>query len=566
MASLIRQRREALESRFGTWPAWSLHDLVDHAAEAHPDRAVVIDDDDALTYSQMRARSRELAAGFLALGVRAGDHVGVLLPNDRQHVAVRVALSRVGATTVSLNYLYRAQELAFVLRDSGCRLLVTASGFRDLDHLAMLDEVAPGWTGGNPRSLPDLRQVVQHGVDHPERTGVPNLDDVAALGRETPPDPAVAARKVPADSVSDILYTSGTTGKPKGIKLTHDNILRAAYASAYCRAFEDGRRMTSALPLYHIFAWTEGLVASMFVGGTLITQRTFTVESTLAAISTHRASDWICVPTMAVAVLDDPAAAETDSSSLRSMMCAAAPAPRWLWDKARATFSLTELVTAYGSTELAGSVTLTQPEDPIERVIHTVGRIKHGGVAGLDGGPLARLKVTDPLTGEDLPEGAVGELRWRGPTVTPGRWSRGDDAAPTEEWLASGDLGRIRDDGYVELVGRSKEVYKSGGELVMPSEVEQLLTQQPGVSQAFVVGVPDERWGEIGWAWIVPEPGATVDVPAVIEACREKLARFKVPKQVEIVTVEQLPQTTTGKVQRHLIVEQIKTSRESSAT
>lgn len=209
MTSTLFERRNALEAQFRTWPSWTLHELLDHRTRLHPDRELVIDEDDAMTYSQVQARSRLLADGMVRLGLQAGDRVGVLLPNDGHHVAVRVALSRVGATAVSLNYLYRADELAFVLRDSACRMLVTASSFKDLDHLSMLDEIDPEWVDGAADALPDLRRVIQHGVDGPEREGLMNLRDVAALGEDVHNPQPTSSRRVGAQNVSDILYTSG---------------------------------------------------------------------------------------------------------------------------------------------------------------------------------------------------------------------------------------------------------------------------------------------------------------------------------------------------------------------
>jgi fatty-acyl-CoA synthase len=233
----------------------------------------------------------------------------------------------------------------------------------------------------------------------------------------------------------------------------------------------------------------------------------------------------------------------------------------WVWERARDELGVEEIVTGYGMTECGGATTLTLPEDPL--VIHstTVGRVKVAGVAGIDvPGAAERLmceyKTVDPITGADLAPGAEGELASRGPTHMLGYYEKPQETAEAlvDGWVRSGDLGRVRDDGYLELTGRSKELYKSGGELVMPKEIEELLTQHPAVSQAYLVGVPDERWGEIGVAWVVTEPGHEVTAEELLLLCREKLARFKVPRQVRFLEAAELPTTPTGKVQKFMLV------------
>jgi fatty-acyl-CoA synthase len=243
-----------------------------------------------------------------------------------------------------------------------------------------------------------------------------------------------------------------------------------------------------------------------------------------------------------------------------ALLSGAAPAPVWLWEKVRAELAITEITTGYGMTECGGAMTMSLPEDPLERHSATVGRVKLAGVAGLADadGDLCRYRTVDPMSGEPLAEGAEGELVSQGPTHMLGFWDKPEEtaAALREGWVFSGDLGRVRADGYLQITGRSKELYKSGGELVMPKEVEELLTQVAGVSQAYAVGVPDDRWGEVGCAWVVPEPGVEIDVAALLEVCRDKLARFKVPKHILVTTAEQLPTTPTGKVQKFKLARQ----------
>jgi fatty-acyl-CoA synthase len=354
------------------------------------------------------------------------------------------------------------------------------------------------------------------------------------------------------DGLGDILYTSGTTGSPKGVMVTHDMVQRTAFASALTRAFEDGRRILFSLPCYHMFGYVEGLLAALFVGGAIIPQTAFSPVGYLRGVERHRATEILCVPTMTVALLEHPDRAAYDLSSLFALLSGAAPAPMWLWERARSDLGVTEITTGYGMTEAGGAMTLTLPEDPVERLTSTVGRIKLAGPAGLSDGALAEYRTVDPISGDDLPAGVEGELASRGPTSMLGYWRKPEETAKALHggWLRSGDLGRVLEGGYLQITGRSKELYKSGGELVAPKEIEELLSGHPGVSQVYVVGAPDERWGEVGCAFVVRDPASEVEAEALIALCRARLARFKVPRHVFFVDAADLPLTPTGKVQK----------------
>ncbi|OJY45471.1 AMP-binding protein [Pseudonocardia sp. 73-21] len=549
MTGSIDARRAALAARYPTWEPTTLDGFLDRRAAEFPDRPLVLTDDRTLTYAETVAWSRRLADGLAALGIRRGDRVGVLMANYLEFVPLKFAIARAGAVAIPFNFLYRRDELGYVLAQSRCNVLVTMTGFAGLDQPAMLDEIAPGWEQGATGALPDLHAVVLLSTDGRTRAGVRTLDDLAALGDEHPgaADGATAA----PDDLGDILYTSGTTGSPKGVMVTHDAVLRTGYASALTRAFEDGRRILFSLPCYHMFGYVEGLLAAMVVGGAIVPRTAFTPADYVAGVERHRATEILCVPTMSVAILEHQHS--RDLSSLFAVLSGAAPAPVWLWEKIRDQLGVTEMTTGYGMTECGGAMTMSLPEDPLERHSATVGRPKLAGVAGVPGsGDLCTYRTIDPLTGDDLPVGAEGELVSSGPTHMLGYWDKPDETAATLRGgrVHSGDLGRVRPDGYVQLTGRSKELYKSGGELVMPKEIEDLLTRHPGISQAYAVGVPDERWGEVGCVWVVPEPGSVVDPDALIALCKEKLARFKVPKHVLVLAADELPTTPTGKVQK----------------
>ncbi|MCV7358558.1 class I adenylate-forming enzyme family protein [Mycolicibacterium fluoranthenivorans] len=561
----IEERRQVLRHRFPSWRPVSLAGWLDACAERYPSRPFVLADSATMTYREVAEESRRLAAGLFALGVRAGDRVGMLMANYPEFVSVKFAIACVGAIAVPFNYLYRENELAFVLADSGCRVLVTMTEFGSLDYQHMLDTIVPGWHSpgfadrdAGADGLAELRRVVVLDTGGEPRRGALSVRSLADLGGDGPAASSIQA--VDPLSAGDMLYTSGTTGAPKGVVVTHDAVLRTAYASALTRAYEDGRRILYSLPCYHMFGYVEGLLSVMFVGGAVILQPTFSAEGYFRGIAEHRATDLLCVPTMAVAMVESPVRGDYDLSSLQAVLCGSAPAPRWLWPQVTRDFGVTEIVTGYGMTECGGAMTLTLPEDPLDVLCGTVGKPKLAGAAGVPGSDaLVSYRAVDPDTGETMPAGVEGELLSAGPTAMLGYWNRPQDTARTlrDGWLHSGDLGCVDADGYLRVTGRSKELYKSGGELVMPKEIEDLLAGHPGISQVFAVGLSDERWGEIGCAVVVPAPGWQLTEQDVLALCRQKLARFKVPKRVVFYRAQDLPTTPTGKVQKYRLVQQL---------
>jgi len=567
MKPSIDQRRDVLREAYATWTPRTLDGMLDHCVELHADRPLVITDEVTLTYAQVAEWSKRLADGLVALGVRPGDRVGMLMANYAEFIPLKFAIARTGAIAIPFNYLYREEELGYVLAQSQCKVLVTMTGFAGLDYLSMLDVVVPGWdlpefadrdkvaTADNDPA--DLRHVVVFSTDGRTRDTALSLDGLGDLGDNKPGISAGAPHE--PDDVGDMLYTSGSTGSPKGVLVTHDAVLRTGYASALTRAYEDGRRILFSLPCYHMFGYVEGLLSTMFVGGAIIPQTKFGPESYFAGIERHRATDILCVPTMAVAMVESGERDNYDLGSLTAILCGSAPAPIWLWEKVEKDFGVSEIVTGYGMTECGGAMTMTFPEDPLELTSTTVGRPKIAGAAGVDGTDnLARYRAVDPETGDVLPVGEIGELVSNGPTTMLGFWNKPEETALAlrGDWLHSGDLGRVRADGYLEVTGRSKEVYKSGGELVMPKEIEDLLSGHESISQVFAIGIRDDRWGEIGCVVIVPVPGSALTEEDVIAMCKQNLARFKVPRRVLFIRPEELPTTPTGKIQKFRLVEQ----------
>jgi fatty-acyl-CoA synthase len=531
----LADRRAALEARHPTWVSTTLHGALDDAAARWPGRPYVITDDVTYAYADIQAWSLRIARGLVARGIRPGDHVGIEMANYPEFVACKYAISRAGATAVPINFLNRRDELAYVLQQSRAVALIVMARHRDLDYLAMLDDIAPGWAlSGGGETLPDLRTVVVM-----ENAGPVDRPDVLTLERVEAEAPAdLDLPDSDPSSMADILYTSGTTGGPKGVQLTHDMLLRTAYGAAYGRGFEDGRRVHFAMPMYHVFGYVEGMLPVTFVGGAIIPHVVFSPAASLAAIERHRATDMLAIPLMTRAVMDVLRDQPADISSLASILSSGTASPP----------------------ETTASSTVTRPDDGPDRRRTTNGRLRDVGVAGDPslGGRLVVYRAVDTVTGEDLGRGVVGELQAFGPGVTSGYWDKPDATAAAftdDGWLRTGDLGQIDEDDYLHLVGRVKDCYRCGGEQVVPSDIEDVLVRHPAVAQALVVPVPDDRMGEVGVAFIVRRDGADVTAEELTAMVADQLARFKVPKHVLFVDAAEIPLTASGRPRKFLLSE-----------
>ncbi len=554
------ERRADLEARFPTWEPRTFSDVFDAAVDEFPDRPLVITDAATYSYRDMQEWSMGIAHGLVSSGVRPGEHVAIVLANYPEFVAVKLGIARAGAVTIPINFLNRRDELGYVLEQSDAVTLITMDIFRGIDHLRALDELAPGWeqAGGGER-FPRLRNIVVFQAEGEGRAGATTLEEFAVDSEGWEPVTGFGP-----DSNLDILYTSGTTGTPKGVMLTHDMFMRTAYGSAYGRAFEDGRRIAFSLPMYHVFGYVEGLLAVLWVGGAIIPQLNFNPADTLRSIVEHRATDALLVPLMTQAVIEAARAGEYDLSELTSIISSGGFSPPGMWEDIVEVFSAAEVTTGYGMSETTASTTVTRMDDTIETWRTTNGRLRDVGVAGdpANDGLLAVYRVVDPITGCELPHGEVGELMTRGIGVTAGYYNKPEENAlafDDEGWLRTGDLGTLSADGYITLAGRRKEAYRCGGEQVMPAEVEAVLLGHPTVSQAHLVAVADPRMGEAGFAWIVPAAGAAVDGGELIAHCAERLARFKVPKYVATMRADEVPLTPSGRPRKFLLAERATT-------
>lgn len=537
-----------LAERYPVWEPLTISGMLDRVTKDHPGRPLVITNGATFSYADVQRESRRLASGLIACGLDMGGHVALDMANFPEFTLIKFAIARARGVCIPVNFLLRSRELSYVLGQSDSSILITMDAFRGHDYLADL--------AGIREDLPQLKQIFSLRTGEACTSQLPTLDELCAMA--TPEsDAELARREAQADGtgLSDIIYTSGTTGRSKGVMLTHDMVLRAAYSSAVTRAFEDGRRIQFALPMYHVFAYVECLIASMFVGGAIIPHPVFDPSEMLEAAERHRASDIVCVPMMTSKLIELARTRGFDASHLLAIFNSGGVNAPSIWNDIRSILGAREIQTAYGMTETTASTTCTLPEGDDHYLLTTNGHLKLPCVAGdpTIGGMVAAYKVTDTETGMVLPPGTDGELIVKGPVVTKGYYNKPEETAAAftpDGWLRTGDVGRLSADGYLTLTGRIKESYRCGGEMVMPREIEELFDDHDHIAQALVVGIPDAKMGEVGCLCIVPRSGNHPDPDALIALCAERLARFKVPRHVLMLDPEDIPQTPTGRPQR----------------
>ena len=558
------QRRAALDARYSPWVPRTLSQHLGDAADRYGSNPFVITDDRSYSYTDMREWSTRLAGGLLEMGIQPGEHVALVMANYPEFVALKFAISMIGAVSVPINFLLRERELSYVLQQSDATALITMDRYRNLDYIAALDSLMPGWERkGGGDGYPRLRNVAVFSAEGRERDW-PNLQQVEAIATPASRERLVALEAEGNTTAHcDILYTSGTTGTSKGVLLTHDMVVRSGYASAYGRGLTPGFRTVFSLPMYHVFGYIECLIAVSFVGGAVVPRVAFDPADILAAVARHKVQEIACVPTMTFALIDEARARPYDLSSIEIMYSSGGPAPATIFDDMAEVFGPDEMVHGYGQTETTAAMTAILSSDDESRLRDTNGQFRRAGAAGDPtlGGVLAVYKTIDIVTGADLAAGERGELVVRGPAVTAGYYNKPEQTAEVFDpngWLRTGDIGFIDRDGFVYLVGRLKETYRCGGEMVMPKEIELVLADHPGVAQVHVVGVPHARMGQVGCVVIVPtDPISPPDAADVIARCRSELARFKVPAHVVFVAASELPMTVTGRVQKFKLSEMV---------
>jgi len=551
-----RDRRSRLEASTGTWQPSTIAQALDRAVRRYADRPFVITDDRIWSYQNIQEASRQVAARLVEHGVKPRDHVGLWLANYVEFAIAKFAIARIGAVAVPINFLLRQHELSYILRQADCVALITMDRFRSRDYLTDIDAIMPGWElAGGGENFPKLHTVFVHHIGGLERLGAkPLVDPDWTPTAETLE--ALKTAEAGADPFfrSDVIYTSGTTGHPKGAMVTHDMVLRTGYASTFSMAREEGRRVLFALPLYHVFGYIECMIAIMFVGGAIVPRLVFDAKDMIEAAENFAVGEIACVPLMTQQMIDIVKDRGFNCPSLVAFFNSGGVNPPSIWQEIRDVFGAKELLTGYGMTETTASTCCCLPEGKDIHLQTSNGRLKDAGVAGFAeyGGKLAVYKAVNPETYEDLPNGEQGELLVRGYCVTPGYYNKPEENATafTEDgWLRTGDVGTVDAEGYVRLLGRIKEAYRCGGEMVMPEEVENFLKTHENIQNVYVVGVPDPKMGEVGCALVVPR-GNAPDADTILEFCRNRLARFKIPKYVIEVAQDKVPYTATGRARR----------------
>jgi fatty-acyl-CoA synthase len=500
-------------------------------AAAHPDREALVDVPSGRrwTYARLGADTDTLARGLIAAGIEAGDRVGIWAPNCPEWVLLQYATATAGIVLVNINPAYRSHELAYALRQSGVRLLVSAESFKTSDYRAMVEEVRG--------ELERLERVVYLGS--PEWAALLSGSGPAMAGT----DP-LAAREAALsfDDPINIQYTSGTTGFPKGATLSHHNILNNGFfIGEGCRYTEEDR-VCIPVPFYHCFGMVLGNLACTTHGACIVIPSPgFDPAAALAAVQAERCTSLYGVPTMFIAELGLPGFGSYDLSTLRTGIMAGSPCPVEVMKRVVSEMHMTEVTICYGMTETSPVSTQTTADDDMDRRVSTVGRVH----------PHVEVKIIDPETGLVLPRGVPGELCTRGYSVMLGYWDDDEqtrDVIDAARWMHTGDLAVMDAAGYLNIVGRIKDMVIRGGENVYPREVEEFLYTHPVIEDVQVIGVPDARYGEELCAWVKLRPGAELSPEDVRAFCTGKIAHFKIPRYVRIT--DEFPMTVTGKVQK----------------
>jgi fatty-acyl-CoA synthase len=499
------------------------------AVAAHGDREalVVRHQDIRWTYAELDERVDQVARGLLALGLEPGDRIGIWSPNCAEWVVVQYASARAGVILVNVNPSYRANELRYVLDQSGCRLLIAATAFKTSDYAAMVEEVRP--------ACERLEQVVF--------LGTPDWDGLLEQGVGVSENElGQRAETLQFDDPINIQYTSGTTGFPKGATLSHHNILNNGFFVGEACGYTPDDRICIPVPFYHCFGMVMGNLGATSHGACMVIPApSFEPAATLAAVQEERCTSLYGVPTMFIAQLDHPGFDGYDLSSLRTGIMAGSPCPVEVMRKVLERMHMSGVTICYGMTETSPVSTQTGADDDIEHRTGTVGRVH----------PHVEVKLIDPADGRCVARGEPGELCTRGYSVMLGYWEEPDrtaEAIDAADWMHTGDLATMDGDGYVQIVGRSKDMVIRGGENVYPREIEEFLYTHPDVADVQVVGVPDPHYGEEIAAFVIAREGAALDTEAVREFCAGRIAHYKVPRYV--ICVDEFPMTITGKIQK----------------
>jgi fatty-acyl-CoA synthase len=523
---------------------------LDRAAATWPDRTALIAQAQGArwTWGELRDRVDAIAAGLLALGLRRGDRIGIWSLNRAEWVLTQFAAAKAGLILVTVNPAYRLVELEFALNTVGCAALVTATAFKTSDYLGMLDSLAPELASSEPgrlsaARLPHLRTVIQ--IGGPPAPGTIPFEAVAARGDAAERDALRGlADALQFDDAANIQFTSGTTGSPKGVTLTHHNILNNGCFVGRAMRLSAEDRICIPVPLYHCFGMVMGNLAALIHGCAMVYPgEGFDPLATLETVQAERCTALYGVPTMFIAELDHPDFARFDLRSLRTGIMAGAPCPIEVMRRVVERMNMRDVTIAYGMTETSPVSFQSSHDDPLERRVTTVGRIH----------PHLEVKIVDS-EGLVVPRGERGELCTRGYSVMRGYWGdaeRTADVLDDAGWMHTGDLATLDAEGYCNIVGRIKDMVIRGGENIYPREIEEFLFRHPKIQEVQIFGVTDRKYGEELCAWIKPRAGEILTVEEVRAFCEAQIAHQKIPKYIQFV--DAFPMTVSGKIQKFIM-------------
>ena len=536
--------------------------FFDAIAEREPEREALVSMHQRRRYSyrELKCETNRLASALLGLGLTPGERVGIWSHNNAEWVLLQLATAKVGLILVNINPAYRTAEVEYALNKVACRALVTMARFKTSDYLGMLRELAPEWAHGQPgqlesAKLPHLKTVVWideagQGRAEEAQPGFMRFSSLLASGDSDDVRLAVVAATLKATDPINIQFTSGTTGFPKGATLTHRNILNNGFFIGEAMKLTPADRLCIPVPLYHCFGMVLGNLACLTHGATIVYPNDgFDALSVLQTVQDEKCTGLHGVPTMFIAELDHPRFAEFDLSTLRTGIMAGSPCPTEVMKRVVADMHLSQITIAYGMTETSPVSCQSSVDTPLAKRVSTVGLVQ----------PHLEIKIIDPDSREIVAPGVSGELCTRGYSVMHGYW---DDPARTQEaidadgWMHTGDLATMDFEGYVNIVGRIKDMVIRGGENIYPREIEEFLYRHPKVQDVQVVGLPDKRYGEELCAWIVTRPGETLEESEIREFCKGQIAHYKVPRYIRFVPG--FPMTVTGKIQKFKIRDEMK--------
>jgi fatty-acyl-CoA synthase len=497
------------------------------------------------SYGQLQAESGRLASALLSLGLQPGDRVGIWSHNNAEWLLMQLATAKVGLILVNINPAYRTSELDYALNKVGCKALVTMARFKTSDYLGMLRELGPA-------RLPQLKTIfwidqAGQGADEP---GLLRFSELMARGDPQDARIATIGASLRAGDPINIQFTSGTTGFPKGATLTHRNILNNGFFIGEAMKLTPADRLCIPVPLYHCFGMVLGNLACLTHGATIVYPSDgFDPLAVLQTVQAERCTGLHGVPTMFIAELDHPRFGEFDLSSLRTGIMAGSPCPIEVMKRVVRDMHLGEITIAYGMTETSPVSCQSSTDTPLDRRVSTVGQVQ----------PHLEVKIIDPETGQTVAPGISGELCTRGYSVMHGYWGDEEktrEAIDPEGWMHTGDLATLDPEGYVNIVGRIKDLVIRGGENIYPREIEEFLYRHPKVQDVQVVGVPDAKYGEELCAWVIVKPGQVLAEEELRAFCRGQIAHYKVPRYIRFAA--EFPMTVTGKIQKFKIRDAMK--------